>query len=104
MKNRLIVNGIIKNEIKHIQETSMSNFITTNEEYKNKDLITKSILEKIKEDIKVNAEQQQCIEELEESIINQISMIYKFYFQEGLKAGLTNLKYLENIDNIEYLL
>lgn len=51
-----------------------------------------------------NPEQQRLIEELENSISNAWIELCRFYFKEGVRAGLTNLKFLNEIDDIEYII
>ena len=94
-----IVNGIVENEFNHVQETLEADFETENWEYKQQELITKVIREALKKDM--TEEQQRLIGELEDSVSSEWIEICKFYFREGLRAGLTNLKFLKEIEHIE---
>lgn len=97
-----IVNGIVENEFNHVQETLEADFENENLEYKQQELITKVIREALKKD--TTEEQQRLIEELEGSISAEWLKLCIFYFREGLRAGLSNLKFLKEIEHIEYYL
>nr|DAX03733.1 MAG TPA: hypothetical protein [Bacteriophage sp.] len=97
-----IVNGIAENEYNHVSETLESDFKNENFEYKQKVLMTKVIREALKKDM--TEEQQRLIGELEDSVSSEWIEICKFYFREGLRAGLSNLKFLKEIDYIDYYL
>ena len=97
-----IVNGIAENEYNHVSETLESDFKNENFEYKQKVLMTKVIREALKKDM--TEEQQRLIGELEDSVSSEWIEICKFYFREGLRAGLSNLKFLKEIEHIEYYL
>lgn len=94
-----IVNGIVENEFNHVQETLEADFENENLEYKQQELITKVIREALKKD--TTEEQQRLIRELEDSISAEWLKLCEFYFREGLRAGLTNLKFLKEIEHIE---
>ena len=49
-------------------------------------------------------EQQRLINEFEDSISAEWLELCEFYFREGLRAGLSNLKFLKEIEHIEYYL
>lgn len=97
-----IVNGIVENEYNHVQETLEADFENENFEYKQKVLMTKVIREALKKDM--TEEQQRLIRELEDSVSSEWIEICKFYFREGLRVGLSNLKFLKEIEHIEYYL
>lgn len=97
-----IVNGIVENEFNHVQETLEADFENENLEYKQQELITKVIREALKKD--TTEEQQRLIGELEDSISAKWLKLCEFYFREGLRAGLSNLKFLKEIEHIDYYL
>ena len=97
-----IVNGIVENEYNHVQETLESDFENENFEYKQKVLMTKAIRESLKKDM--TGEQQRLIGEIEDSVSSEWIEICKFYFREGLRALLNDLKFLKEIEHIEYYL
>ena len=97
-----IVDGIVKNEFNHTSNISASNFENENFAYKQQELITKVIREALKKD--TTEEQQRLIGELEDSISAEWLNLCEFYFREGLRAGLSNLKFLKEIERIDYYL
>ena len=97
-----IVNGVVKNEYNRTQETLEVDFENENTEYKQKVLMTQVIREALKKD--TTEEQRRLIGELEDSISAEWLELCEFYFREGLRAGLSNLKFLKEIEHIEYYL
>lgn len=96
-----IVNGIVENEFNHVQETLEADFENENLEYKQKVLMTKAIREALKKDL--TQEQRRLIGEFEDSISSEWIELCRFYFREGLRAGLSNLKFLNEVDGIEVI-
>lgn len=97
-----IVNGIVENEFINIEENKEATFTNENIEYKQKALMTQVIRVALKKD--TTEEQQRLIDEFEDSISVEWLELCKFYFREGLRAGLSNLKFLKEIEHIEYYL
>ncbi|WP_343009821.1 hypothetical protein [Clostridium celatum] len=97
-----IVDGIVENEFRHIQETLEKDFTDTNLDYKQNTLITEKLNKALEKE--TTEDQQRLIRELEASILNEWIELCKFYFREGLRAGLSNLKFLNEIDNVEVIL
>lgn len=100
--NKKIVAGIIDNEIEHIQEHLELDFTKTNIDYGHAELMTgvihKALLKGMTE------KQRDLLDELFSSLNNETIELCRFYFKEGLRAGLTNLKFLNEIDNVEYMI
>lgn len=96
MKN--IVDGIVKNEFRHIQETLEKKFTDTNLDYRQNRSATEGIYKALEKD--TTEDQQRLIGELEDSISNEWIELCRFYFREGLRAGLEDLKFLNEINNI----
>lgn len=97
-----IVNGIVENEFAHIQEYSELDFTKTNIDYRQANLMTEILHKALMKDM--TEEQQRLIGELEDSVSSEWIEICKFYFREGLRAGLSNLKFLKEIEHIDYYL
>lgn len=97
-----IINGIVENEFKHVQETLEVDFENKNTEYKKNRLTTETIHKALEKG--TTEEQQRLIGKLEDSISSEWIEICRFYFREGLRAGLSNLKFLKEIEHIEYYL
>ena len=94
MKN--IVDGIVENEFRHIQESLEKEFTDTNLDYRQNSSTTEGIYKALEKD--TTEDQQRLIGDLEDSISSE--WLCRFYFREGLRAGLENLKFLNEIDNI----
>ena len=97
-----IVDGIVKNEFQHVQETLAVDFENENLGYKQAVLMTNEIREALKKH--ATKEQQKLIGELEDSIGDEWIELCQFFFREGLRAGLTNLKFLNEVYGIGAIL
>lgn len=101
-KLKNIVDGIVENEFNHVQEILEADFENENLEYKQQELMTRVIRAALEKD--TTEEQQRLIGELEDSISNEWLELCRFYFRQGLRAGLSNLKFLKEMDHIDYYL
>jgi len=99
IKNKKIVNGIIENEFIHIQENNELDFTKNNIDYGQAELMTEIIYKALKKNM--TDKQRDLLDELYSSINNEAIELCRFYFREGVKAGLVNLEFLKEIDNIE---
>ena len=97
-----IVNGIVENEFTRIQETTELDFENESLEYNQTVLMTKILRKTLTKEL--TEEQQRLIGEFEDSINSEWLELCEFYFREGLRAGLTNLKFLKEIEPIDYYL
>lgn len=102
IKNKKIVNGIIDNEIARIQEYLELEFTKTNIDYKKAELVRELIQKSLLKDM--SEEQKDLLDELCTSISSEWIELCRFYFREGLRTGLTNLKFLNEIEDIQYLI
>lgn len=102
IRNKKIVNGIIDNEFDHIQEYSELDFTKTNIDYRQANLMTEIIHKALMKDM--TEKQRDLLDEFYSSLIGEATELCRFYFREGLKSALTNLNFLKEIDDIEYIL
>lgn len=94
-----IIKGIVRNEFEHV--SNYENEFNVDEELEELSKINYDIYKKI----------SSCLEEEELKLFNNYIdnfvgklVIYELlYFKEGLRAGLTNLKFLNEINGIETL-
>lgn len=93
-----LINNIIENEFKHIQEYQERNFEETDEEYLKDNEILMNLLNEIYENIP--KEYQALFRKYDDAVINAWINLCRFYFKEGVKAGLDNLKFLNSIKNV----
>lgn len=100
--NKKVVDGIIENEIEHIQDFLESDFTKKNEDYVQASLITELMY---KELLKSATEhQRKLLDEFYSAFMNEQAEMHKFYFRQGLNAGLGKLKFLNEIDNVEHMI
>ena len=91
---KLIIN-IIENEFVHIQEHEEVEY-TKIADQEVKVEVTNNILDRVKEALP--KEKRELAEELEAAFIDEWVNMCKFYFKAGVRAGLTNLKFLNDVN------
>ena len=96
-----LINGIVENEIRHIANEQEVEFTNENQEYINQNKNTNDIYNALKNQL--TEEQQYLLNDLMNSTAIEWILLNEFYFKEGLRAGLSNLKFLNELDN-SYLL
>lgn len=97
-----IVDGIVENEFIHIQRFSENDFAKENLEYKENLVQTYSLYKKLENGM--TEEQKDLLDELHSFMVFESVNLSKFYFKEGLRAGLCNLKFLNEIGFIDSIL
>ena len=97
-----LVNGIVENEFEHIQTNLEKDFAERNEEQQQLNKTAREIFEELRSSM--SEEQEELLLDLEFAITDEWTNICRFYFKEGLRAGLNNLKFLNEIDFIGSLL
>lgn len=102
IKNKKIVDGIIDNEIGHIKVGKELDFTKNNIDYRQAELMSEIIYKALLKDI--TKKQRDLLHELYSSINNETIELCKFYFREGVRAGLGKLKFLNEIYEIESIL
>ncbi|MDY4605862.1 hypothetical protein [Clostridium tertium] len=93
-----LVEGIIKSEFNHVQEFKETSFIDKDREQKINAENTRKLFDKL--NISLTEDQQDLLNDFDAAIAAEWINLCKFYFEEGLRAGLTNLKFLNHIDGI----
>lgn len=101
-KVKKLVEGIVENEFNHVVEFSEMDFLNNDVEFKKILAMSELLYEKLKEDM--TDEQKSLLGELYSSLNNECITLCKFYFKKGLRAGLGNLKFLNEIGYIESIL
>lgn len=101
-QNKKLIIGTINNEVKHIKENLELDFTKNNLDYKQAESITDDIYKTLVRSL--DKDQRILLDELRSSIGSEYMELCKFYFKEGLKAGLNNLSYLNEIDDVEYII
>ena len=97
-----IIDGIAENEFNHVQEFLEVNFTDNDLEYKKELAMTELLYKKLEEGM--TEEQKKILDELYSSLANEWMELCKFYFKEGLRSGLSNLSFLNEIEWIGTIL
>ncbi|MEN8078213.1 hypothetical protein ABFP60_14700 [Clostridioides difficile] len=97
-----IIDGIVENEISHIVMEKEEDFIIKNTDYIKQSEKTKGIYDTLKNQL--TEEQQYLLNNLIDSVGLELILLNEFYFKEGLRAGLSNLKFLNEINNSAIIL
>ena len=95
---RKVINGVIENEFKNVNEFKEPYFSDIDKEYIRLDENSSKLMEELIDTL--SEEQQNMFNNFESAFIEQWKNILRFYFKEGVRAGLTNLKFLDEIDHI----
>lgn len=102
IKNKKVIDGAVANEIAYTREYLEVDFTKNNVDYKQSELMTEIIHKALIKDM--TKEQRELLDELYSSINNKTVELCNFYFKEGLRAGLTNLKFLNELDDVSSIL
>lgn len=94
-----IINGIIESEFNNVQMFKEANFIDTNEEQQVLNKTSVELMNKLMETL--SEEQKDILDKLNGVLASEWTNLCRFYLREGIVAGLTNLKYLNEIGFIE---
>lgn len=90
-RRKMVIN-VIDNEFNHISEFKENNDFNNDNELNKISEKINDILNKLNE---ILPEQQDLIEELDNLHVSYCISACKYYFKEGIVAGTTNLKFLE---------
>lgn len=91
-----LLKEIIENEFNHIQEFKEAKFADEDEEQKVYETNTRELFDKLK--VSLTKEQKNLLDDIDAAIANEWINLCRFYFKQGVLAGLTNLNYLNDID------
>lgn len=97
-----IIDGVVENEFRHIQEFAEKDFADNDLEYKKESDLSQLLYKKLEKGM--TEEQKDLLDELYSSFNNEMVELCRFYFKEGLRAGLSNLKFLSEINYIENII
>lgn len=95
-----IIKGIVRNEFEHVADYEQK-FISMNKELKELGEINYDIYKKIRSCLE--KEQQKLFNNYIDNLAREMVIMELFYFKEGLRAGLTNLKFLNEVNGIKAL-
>lgn len=92
-----IIKGIVRNEFDHVNNYEQE-FTSMNKELVE---INHDIYKKISSCLE--EEQQKLFNNYIDNLVREMAIMELLYFKEGLRVGLTNLKFLNEINGIEIL-
>lgn len=93
-----LIDGILESEFMNVQEFRESRFTDKDIEHRQLNQTSVDIFNKINNTL--SEEQKNLLDEFDIAITNEWINLCRFYFQQGVAAGFTNLKFLENIPSV----
>ncbi|MDC4241289.1 hypothetical protein NE398_14115 [Clostridium tertium] len=93
-----LIKGIIESEFTNVQEFREEKFADRDIEHKQLNQTSAGLMDKLMETL--SEEQKDLLNELDSAIACEWVNLCRFYFHEGVAAGLSNLKFLENIPSV----
>ncbi|WP_370835544.1 hypothetical protein [Clostridium tertium] len=97
-----LIDGIIENEVKHIKLFKESEFCNNNTYQKQLNQSVNQLTGKLI--VTFSDEQKKIFDELFGLLVCENVNLQKFYFREGLRAGLIDLSFLNEMKIIESIL
>lgn len=91
-----LIENIVENEFKHIQKYKERKFTDTNKEQIELEEKSKEVLEKLREGM--SAEYKLLLEEYWAALFSETISYCRFYFKEGVRVGLTDINFLNDIN------
>ena len=91
-----LIENIVENEFQHIQKYKERNFTDTNKEQIELEEKSKEVLEKLREGM--SAEYKLLLEEYWAALFSETISYCRFYFKEGVRVGLTDINFLNDIN------
>lgn len=97
-KMKDLINNIIENEFKHVQTYEERNFLDTDEKQLKLEETSKKLFEELYKSIP--EEFHDLLNDFDEVVVGAWINLCRFYFKEGVRAGLVNLNFLKSIEDI----
>lgn len=93
-----LIKGIIESEFTNVQEFREMKFTDKDIEHKQLNQTSVDLFNKINDTL--SEEQKNLLDEFDIAITQEWLSLCRFYFNQGVAAALTNLKFLENIPSV----
>lgn len=93
-----LIDGVIASEFNHIQEYKETSFSDMDLEQQKLNKSSVELMENLMRTL--SEEQKDLLDELDAAITSEWINLCRFYFKEGVAAGLTNLNFLNDINNV----
>lgn len=97
---KTLLNNVITNEFNHVQTKSFEDMDNLKEYKKISDDASK-ILELLTQNL--SKQDLDLVDNLQSKIIEQMCLESRYYFKEGVRAGMTNLNFLADSKIINWL-
>ena len=97
-----LLEGIVESEFNHIQEFKEKDFSNNNLEQMELTKISDELFKKLKKDMSKG--DQDLLDDFYSAMNDEWINCCRYYFKEGLMSGLTNLKFLSDIEHIGCIL
>lgn len=98
-----LINNVIENEFRKTEGEALQGIDEeTNDKYWDYNSKIIELQGKIKDSL--TEELRECFFQCEELVTKQFLIEIEYYFREGVRAGVTNLKFLSDIENIGIIL
>lgn len=93
-----LIEGIIESEFGNVQDFREKDFTDSDKEQRAYNCKTIESYNNLKNNL--SEENKSLLDDFEVAIIDEWVNMCKFYFKEGVGAGLTNLKFLNDIESV----
>lgn len=97
-----LIYGVIESEFGNVQKFRERNFSDKDKEQQKLENKSSELMDKLMGTL--SEEQKDLLDELDGALTNVWINFCRFYFKEGVAAGLTNLKFLNDINSIRLFL
>lgn len=94
-----LAENIIENEFQHIQENGERNFIDTDKEQIELAGESERLFKELFDN--THKEYQKLLDDYYSAVTTEWVNMCRFYFKEGVKAGVSNLEFIKEIDGTE---
>lgn len=93
-----LIDGIIENDFNKVQEFKEVEFVDKDTEQQQLNKVSSELMDKLMETL--SEEQKDLLDKLDEALSSEWINLCRFYFKEGVSAGLTNLNFLNDIESV----
>jgi hypothetical protein len=97
-----ILKGIVESEFEHVQEFKEKDFSDNDLEQIELTRAAEDLFKRLNKDM--SKEYQDLLDEFYSAVTIEWVNYCKYYFKEGVRSGVTNLKFLSDIENIGCIL
>ncbi|WP_346894052.1 hypothetical protein [Clostridium sp. UBA871] len=96
-----LIRNVIDNEFNHVQEYQEIELIDKDKEQIKLNEASEKLFEKLSDNIP--KEYQKLLNEYNDALLYNCANMCKLYFKEGVRAGTTNLEFLKDTQIMDYI-